>query len=83
MLCGDRLRYHKPHPLILHKIMQKFSFKPRQSLYVGDMTVDAQAGRRAHIKTVIVTTGSNTKQEIQKEKPDIIIEKIADLLKVI
>lgn len=83
VLCADRLRNIKPHPEILNKIMKRFSVKPEQSLYVGDMTIDAQAGRRAKVKTVIVTTGSSTKKEIKKERPYRIIRKITDLKEVI
>jgi len=83
VLCADKLRHIKPHPEILNKIMQKFSFKPDQTLYVGDMTIDVQAGRRAKVKTIIVTTGSNTRQEIKKEKPYRIIIRVVELLKVL
>jgi len=83
VLCADRLRHMKPHPEILHKIMQKFSLKPKQTLYVGDMTIDAQAGRRAKVKTIIVTTGSSRKQEIKKESPYRIIRRITELFKLL
>jgi len=83
VLCADKLKHIKPHPEILNKIRQKFSLKPAQTLYAGDMAIDAQAGRRAKVKTIMVTTGSSTRQEIKKEKPYLIISKIADLLKIL
>ncbi len=83
VLCADRLKHIKPHPEILNKIMGKLSVKPAQALYIGDMNIDAQAGRRAKVKTVIVTTGSSTKKEIKKERPYRIIGKITDLKEVI
>ncbi len=82
VLCADRLGHIKPHPEILNKIMQRFSLGPSQTLYVGDMNIDAQAGRRAKVKTIIVTTGSSQKQEIKKEKPYRIISRLADLLRI-
>lgn len=83
VLCADRLRFAKPHPQILNRIMQKFSVKPAQALYIGDMIIDAQAGRRAGVKTIIVTTGSSSPQEIKKEKPYLIIRAIGELLKIL
>jgi phosphoglycolate phosphatase len=83
VLCADKLKHIKPHPEILNTIMQHFSLKSEQSLYVGDMVIDAIAGRRAKIRTVIVTTGSNTKQEVKKGKPYIVINRIFDLLQVL
>jgi phosphoglycolate phosphatase len=83
ILCADRLRHAKPHPEILNNIMQKFSVRPREVIYVGDMAIDAQAGRRAKVKTIIVTTGSSSRKEIQKEKPYLIIKRLKDLLKIL
>jgi len=79
VLCADRLKQGKPHPEILTKIMRRFSAKPSQALYVGDMVIDAQAGRRARVRTLIVTTGSSSLGEIKKEKPYKIIRKIKEL----
>jgi phosphoglycolate phosphatase len=81
VLCADRLKHGKPHPEILNRIMERFSLKPKQTLYVGDMVIDAQAGRRAKVKTIIVPTGSSTLTEIKKERPFRIIPKVRDLLK--
>ena len=83
ILCADRLKHIKPHPEILQKIMQRFKVKPEETLYIGDMTIDAQAGRRAGVKTIIVTTGSSTKFQIKKEKPYSVIKRVADLCSIL
>lgn len=83
VLCGDKLRNGKPHPEIINKIMQRFKVKRKEALFVGDMAIDAQAGRRAKVKTIIVTTGSSNKQEIKREVPYRVIAKIPDLLKIL
>jgi len=79
VLCADRLEHIKPHPQILNRIMDKFSVKPEHTLYVGDMVIDAQAGRRAGVRVVIVTTGSSSRAEIKEEKPYRIIKAISGL----
>ena len=83
LLCADKIKKGKPDPAILNAIMQKFSAEPKNTLYIGDMTIDAQAGRRAHVRTIIVTTGSSTRKEIKREKPYRIISRITDLLKIL
>jgi phosphoglycolate phosphatase len=83
VLCADKLKEGKPHPEILRKIMAKFSLSSADTLYVGDMVIDAQAGRRAKVKTVIVTTGSSSACEIKAEKPWKVIKKIKILPKLI
>lgn len=80
VLCADKLKYGKPHPLILNKIIKRFRFRRSEALYVGDMTVDAQTGRRAQVKTVIVTGGSSSDRQIKKEKPFKVISRISKLL---
>lgn len=79
ILCADKLKKGKPAPQILNRIISKLGFRKDQALYVGDMIIDAQAGRRARVKTVIVTTGSSQRSEIKKEKPFKIIPVIAKL----
>lgn len=82
-LCADKLKFGKPHPEILLKIMQRLRVKRTQSLYVGDMAMDAQAGKRSGVKTIIVTTGSSTISEIKKASPQRVIHNLSALLKVL
>jgi len=77
ILCADKLTRAKPYPDILNKIMRKLSVRADQAIYVGDMTVDAQTGRRAKVKTVIVTTGSHKLKEIKRENPYAIADRLS------
>lgn len=83
VLCADKLKKGKPHPQIINALMKKAGVKKSETVYVGDMVIDAQAGRRAGVKTIIVTTGSSHKNEIKKEKPYRIIPRIQALLKIV
>lgn len=83
VLCADKLKYGKPNPMILKKIMWRIGAKPSETIYVGDMTIDARTGRRAGVKTIIVTTGSSTKSEVSAEQPAFIIQEISRLPKLI
>jgi HAD superfamily hydrolase (TIGR01509 family) len=83
VLCADRLKHGKPHPEILNKIMQRFSLGPKEVLYIGDMVIDVQAGRRAGVRTIMLTTGSSSRRELEKERSYRIISSIGDLLKVV
>jgi phosphoglycolate phosphatase len=82
VLCADKLKHGKPHPQILNKIIKRFAFKKSQALYVGDMAIDAQAGRRAKVKTIIVTGGSSSNFEIKKEKPFKVISSVDKLTQI-
>jgi phosphoglycolate phosphatase len=79
VLCADQAKHAKPHPEMLNNIVKRFGIKKSQALYVGDMVIDAQAGRRARINTIIVTSGSSSKLDIKREHPFRIISAISRL----
>lgn len=81
VVCADKVRRGKPHPDMFRAILTKLSVKPREALYVGDMTIDAVAGRRAKIRTVIVLTGSCPRSEIVPLKPFAVIRSLKELPK--
>ncbi len=79
VLCADKLEKGKPDPRILIKIMEKFRVGRQETVYVGDMALDAETGRGAGVKAIIVTTGSSTKTQILKEKPYLVIKSIKEI----
>lgn len=83
VLCADKLKRGKPSPEILNKIIKKFALKKPEVLYVGDMVIDAQAGRRAKVRTIIVTGGSSGIAEIKREHPFKIISGLNQLVKMV
>ncbi len=82
VLCADKLKYKKPHPQILRRIIRHFKVTPGRTVYIGDMAIDAQAGKRAKIRAIIVPTGSSSKKEIAREKPWKVIARQTDLLRL-
>lgn len=83
VLCADMVKHPKPWPELLTRIMKKLCVTNRHTLYVGDMTLDAETGRRARVKTVIVATGSSTRKEIQGARPYLLIKDIYALSKIL
>jgi phosphoglycolate phosphatase len=83
VLCGDEVEHPKPAPDMLRKILTKYSLDPAEALYVGDMTIDVQAGRAAGIRTVTVITGSSDREEIARLKPLKIMDHISEVADVL
>lgn len=83
ILCADKLKARKPNPRILKEIMKSFLVSRKETIYVGDMTIDAKTGSAAGVCTVIVTTGSSTREDILRESPFSIIDRIDQLLDII
>jgi 2-phosphoglycolate phosphatase len=49
----------KPDPAMVLKALEKLGVPKAEALYVGDMEVDIQTGRRAGVETWVMPTGSN------------------------
>ena len=81
VLCADKLPKGKPHPEILLRIMKKLKIKPRQVVYVGDMTIDVETARNAGIRSIAMLGGSSSLTEIKKAKPFKILKSLAFLKK--
>ena len=83
ILCADGVGHIKPHPQILNKIMRRVRLKPKQTVYIGDMAIDIQAGRRAGVKTIAVTGGSCSRRELKKQRPYRIVREVGQLFRVL
>lgn len=77
--CED-VRKLKPDPEGVMLILQKLEEDPRQAFFIGDTGVDVLAGRNAGTKTVGVTWGLGTEEELKKYKPDLILRSSEELL---
>jgi len=82
VICGDAVARSKPHPQILNQIMRRFRFQPDETVYIGDMVIDIQAGRRAGVKTIAVTSGSCCREELKKQRPGRIVSEVAELFRI-
>ncbi len=83
VVCGDEVKHPKPAPDMLTQILTKYSLDPSEALYVGDMTIDVQAGQAAGIKTAAVITGSSDREEIIRLKPLRIMDHILDVADIL
>lgn len=77
ILCADKVKKGKPSPILLRQIVKKFSLKPREAIYVGDMGIDIIAGKRAGIKTIAVLTGSCSRAELRELEPAKIFQNVS------
>ena len=68
------------HPSKIKKIeLIKQQHHADDYYYIGDTIGDIIEGKKAGIKTVGVTWGWHTKQQLKDSKPDALIEKVSDL----
>jgi phosphoglycolate phosphatase len=69
----------KPDPHIIHLILDRCGWNPRETVMTGDSAADIGAGKAAGILTCGVTYGSLGREEMEKLKPDFIIDTFAQL----
>ena len=79
IVTGDDVRKKKPaaEPLVL--CSEKLGVPLKKCVYVGDTRVDIRAGKAAGMKTVGVLTGFDDYRALKREKPDAILNSIAQL----
>jgi phosphoglycolate phosphatase len=59
VLGPDDVGVAKPDPTMLLQALEKLGVSKDQALYVGDMEVDIDTGRRAGVETWVMPTGSH------------------------
>ena len=70
----------KPDPAGVVHIMETLQMKPEDCLYVGDSEGDVQTGKNAGVKTVIVTWGFRTREELKAAGAGNMIDSPEELL---
>ena len=71
--------YPKPSPEALLRCAKQLGIHASECAVVGDSVADVRAGRNVGAKTVAVLSGIFTKEELETEKPDLILESINEL----
>jgi len=79
IVTADDVINKKPHAEPLIKGSLELGVAAEQCVYVGDTRVDIRAGDAAGMKTVGVLTGFDDFDALKKERPDAIINSIAQL----
>jgi phosphoglycolate phosphatase len=59
-----RSQREKPHPDMLHGMMDELKFTPQNTVMIGDTTMDIRMGRSAGTHTIGVTWGAHPKEHL-------------------
>ena len=73
----------KPHPSMLDSVMQKFQAAPAETLYVGDMSIDAETARNSGVRVALIATGGHALEELKKSSPDYLLNRFSDLIGIV
>lgn len=78
----DTLNSRKPDPAVIQYACTQTQNNIAQTVMIGDSIIDIQAGKNAAVTTVGCLWGFSTRTDLAPEKPDFMIEKPAELLKI-
>jgi phosphoglycolate phosphatase len=70
----------KPDPEMLEIIIMRIGLSPEEVVYVGDMPLDVEVGRRAGVAVYAVSTGSASRDALLEAGPDRLLHRFSDLL---
>ncbi len=83
IIAQQDLKYTKPHPFGLIMAMKKLGLKPQETIFVGDLPHDIQAGKRAGTLTCAVVNfigaEKGKRMVLEQFKPDFIINHVKEL----
>jgi phosphoglycolate phosphatase len=69
----------KPHPQMLHEILQQLNFTAAQAVMIGDSEHDLKMANNAKMSSIGVTHGVHDAATLEKHKPLVCLSNITDL----
>jgi phosphonoacetaldehyde hydrolase len=78
--CSEIVDEERPSPAMIRRTMRHCHIRdPAQVLKVDDTGIGIEEGHNAKAHTVVVLTGTQRREKIEKEKPDAILPSIREL----
>jgi beta-phosphoglucomutase len=78
VLTAESISHSKPNPEIFLKSASKLKAIPEKCVVVEDSIFGVKAAKAARMRCIAVVTGVYSKAELEKEKPDLIVETLKD-----
>ncbi|MEJ2691529.1 MAG: HAD-IA family hydrolase [Candidatus Thiodiazotropha sp.] len=71
--------FSKPHPEMLHEILDALGVSPRQALMIGDTEYDLQMAANAHMPSLGVDYGVHDRERLLKFHPLACLNKVTEI----
>ncbi|MFH0925327.1 MAG: HAD-IA family hydrolase [bacterium] len=79
IIGGDNEDCLKPAPCSIEKLASRLKVDRKKILFIGDMDLDVVTGKNADVKTCWVTYGLGKREDVEKLRPDFIIDDLTEL----
>ena len=70
---------HKPHPEPVERALGLLRASADDAVFVGDSPHDIESGRAAGVRTIGVTWGAFTREEMERAGADVVVDSVAEL----
>ncbi len=78
VLTAESISHSKPDPEIFLKAASKLKTIPEKCVVIEDSIFGVKAAKVANMSCIAVLTGVYSKQELEREKPDLIVKTLKD-----
>jgi beta-phosphoglucomutase len=78
VLTAESISHSKPDPEIFLKTASKLKASPEKCVVIEDSIFGVKAAKLANMSCIAVLTGVYSKQELEREKPDLIFKTLKD-----
>ena len=78
VLTVEAVSHSKPDPEIFLKTAAQLNVLPERSVVLEDSLFGVKAAKAANMGCIAVTTGVYSKQELEREKPDLTVKTLKD-----
>lgn len=78
ILTAESISHSKPSPEIFLKTAQQLKSQPERCVVLEDSIFGVKAAKLAGMGCIAVTTGVYSRQELEAEKPDLIVKTLKD-----
>jgi phosphoglycolate phosphatase len=76
--CADRSQA-KPHPAMLHELLEELALEPARMLMIGDTSHDLRMAAAAGVAAVGVAYGAHPRDELERLSPLAVFDTVAQL----
>ena len=80
--CADESR-SKPHPDMVHELLDELSVEPSAALVIGDTTHDLAMAANAGVDAIAVTWGAHDREQLAGAAPLALADRIDDLVNLL
>ncbi len=83
MVGVEDTQWRKPEKELTDYTMKKLGVTAKQTLMVGDSPFDVATGRNAGLKVCAVATGTHSREQLELEKPDWLVNSLRDVIRIV